>query len=114
MALRRVLTGLLALSAGCFLEPGLTVHGTIVQRVDSPTGRAEAYVVVWPEGADCSQAAKVYIDPGTVVRMQYGSVVVDTNWTALTVGHTVTTRIWEGGETSCPVGTSALYFVVNS
>ena len=84
------------------MEPGRVVHGPIVLRSDRMSIRPFADITVWPEGGSCNQAARIHVDAATRVKVLYGSVAVDTNWTALTLGRVVTARISYGGEDSCP------------
>ena len=73
----------------------------------------QAYIVVWPENGDRKDAARIYINAETVVKMKHLLIQADTNWTVLTVGRKVAARVSLGGETSCPMGVGSTVILVH-
>jgi hypothetical protein len=105
---------LLVTSASCVTEPSRVFHGPIVVRQEqAASGYPVASIVVWPKGAACSDAVRLSLTAATRVRMRYGSVLVDTTQSVLTVGRVVSARaLTSAVETSCPMGTTAKVIVV--
>ena len=101
-------------SASCVTEPGRVVHGPIiVSEEQAASGYPFASIVVWPKDGNCSDAVRLSLTAGTRVKMRYGSVLVDTTQSVLTVGRVVSARVLtSSAETSCPMGTTAKVIVV--